>query len=510
MRQWLFRIMAGLLVLGIILSPSLFLPEVEGMPLGAVVTPNTVLDDFDAIGGFDGNCSLREALYTINTDSDYGGCVSSGTWGKDTVYLLHDIYQLTIPGTGSEDQGVSGDLDIYPYSPGGSPLSQMSPLAGVPDIRIQGSDEGSDINGNSIDRVLQVHSGVSAAITNVFIYNGYPYDTPTPMGGGVCVFGTLTISNSVIYGNTTRVGGDGGAIYNSGTLTLDHVIVRNNWTGNRVSASSSGAGGGIYNGGDLYATDVYITENNTGNNTGTGPTGIAGGLYNLGTATLNRVTVSDNYCGNANAGGGGRGGGIYNGGTLNLNSSTISGNRSGGSGLSGGNFDGGMGGGIFNGYAAAAINLVDTTVAFNSTGNSSGTAYSIGGGIGNAGGSVIMRNTILASNEADYSPECANTIISDGYNLVKDNSGCTITGIPDTIIDQDPMLAPLADVGGTGWMHPLYHGSPAIDAGPNTCIYIDQRHLGRPKDGNGDGSATCDIGAYEAYIWRFLPMILKP
>ena len=131
------------------------------------------------------------------------------------------------------------------------------------------------------------------------------------------------------------------------------------------------------------------------------------------------------------------------------------------------------------------------------------TATATAGGLGNAGGSVTMKNTILANNVSDYSPDCANGFISDGFNLVLDDSGCTITGILDTIIGQDPMLAPLVDVGGISWAHPLYRNSPGIDDGPSSCIYVDQRQLGRPKDGNMDGIHTCDIGAYEAYICIF-------
>jgi len=46
----------------------------------------------------------------------------------------------------------------------------------------------------------------------------------------------------------------------------------------------------------------------------------------------------------------------------------------------------------------------------------------------------------------------------------------------------------------------LVTGSPAIDAVNNgTCPppATDQRGIGRPQDGNGDGDPACDIGAYE-------------
>jgi hypothetical protein len=45
----------------------------------------------------------------------------------------------------------------------------------------------------------------------------------------------------------------------------------------------------------------------------------------------------------------------------------------------------------------------------------------------------------------------------------------------------------------------LLPGSPAIDAGDNpTCEALDLYGVSRPQDGNGDGTATCDIGPYEA------------
>jgi len=56
----------------------------------------------------------------------------------------------------------------------------------------------------------------------------------------------------------------------------------------------------------------------------------------------------------------------------------------------------------------------------------------------------------------------------------------------------------LQDNGGPTETHALLPGSPAIDAGDNTaCPATDQRGWARPADGDGDGTAVCDIGAVE-------------
>jgi hypothetical protein len=60
------------------------------------------------------------------------------------------------------------------------------------------------------------------------------------------------------------------------------------------------------------------------------------------------------------------------------------------------------------------------------------------------------------------------------------------------------MLGPLADNGGPTETHALLAGSPAIDAGLNApCPGTDQRGVARPQDGDEDGDAVCDSGAYE-------------
>jgi hypothetical protein len=63
---------------------------------------------------------------------------------------------------------------------------------------------------------------------------------------------------------------------------------------------------------------------------------------------------------------------------------------------------------------------------------------------------------------------------------------------PDTIA-ADPLLAPLADNGGTTKTHALGAGSPALDRGLSGTWDWDQRGTGFPRVLNG----FADIGAYE-------------
>ena len=75
---------------------------------------------------------------------------------------------------------------------------------------------------------------------------------------------------------------------------------------------------------------------------------------------------------------------------------------------------------------------------------------------------------------------------------------------------QDPLLT--EPFTGTTYGMMLSPSSPAIDAGTNAvCPATDYRGFPRPVDGNGDGTAICDMGAYEfgASKRLYLPLILK-
>ena len=113
--------------------------------------------------------------------------------------------------------------------------------------------------------------------------------------------------------------------------------------------------------------------------------------------------------------------------------------------------------------------------------------------------SITLRDSILANSGGGEDPDCSGGLSSVGHNLIENASLCGVLDDTD-LTDQDALLMGLADNGGLTRTQAPTSGSPAIDAGSGSCPAFDQRGVSRPADGDGDGTAACDIGAYELLI----------
>ena len=134
------------------------------------------------------------------------------------------------------------------------------------------------------------------------------------------------------------------------------------------------------------------------------------------------------------------------------------------------------------------------------------------------GGTLTLARTLVAGNTAPTGPEIHNsytTVLDNNHNLFGVNGTAGVEGFSPGATDVVPPAGvQLADIldptlafhGGLTQTHALVPGSPAIDAGGAVCtdansdpLLTDQRGRPRVVDGDGDGTAACDIGAFEFF-----------
>lgn len=393
--------------------------------------------------------SLAGNTITVNSVAD----VTNGTDGLCTLReAIAAANTDTASGLAMGECVAGSGEDIISFTTSGT----ITLLTALPDLSTSISINGPGAN------LLTVQRSTATGTPNFRIFN-------------VSSSITATISGLTISGGRSNLSGAG--VSNGGTLTLARVTITNN-----TAELGLGHGGGVSNTGDLTLTHSTVSGN-------TGGVG-GGGISNSNLITIMNSTIVGNLAGST-----GPGGGLYNsGGIATVTNSTFSANTT--------NTNGG---GVFN--TGGTVILTNTTVTNNATTN--GTC---GGVVGSSG--TRVKNTIIANN---LNSDVFGTIESQDYNLIENTAGATFTGTTThNITGVDPLVGPLANNGGPTLVHALLPGSPAINAGSNANLPadtfdldgdsntteplpFDQRGTGfnRTADGNGEGTATVDIGAFE-------------
>jgi hypothetical protein len=298
-----------------------------------------------------------------------------------------------------------------------------------------------------------IDSGARATLRGLTIQDG---NAGSGSGGGIDNFGTTTMEDCTLLGNTA--GDSGGAIANEqgGILTV---------IGSTLSGNSAASGGGIDSDGTATIANTIFSAN-----TATGSNGVGGAILSAGTLTLMDSVLAGNSAGDAGGGIDGKGtttvtactiedntasyvaGGINNVGTMTVTNSTLTGNYA------------YLGGGIYNGDYYGASGILTLT---NDTITSNFAAYGGGGGIYMANGSnsttgpskLTLLNTLVAGNFASgnsndplsnhvlpFGPDIQvhSGIVTGSNTLIGDGQG--LTGIANADVHHNHIGMPSAPI----------------------------------------------------------------
>ncbi len=478
------------------------------------------------------------------------GAQTITTWVSNTSAFGPGSLLAAIQGLQPGYAGLQEIRFNFPVSnpPGASNVIFLNqPMPGIvgPNVRINGVDIAAGViidgNGHQPFTVAATSTTQFLELRFLTVRRGGSIDN----GGCVAVRRAATeltlnwvqVLDCSVYLQSAATAARGGAVYAAGPLFVLDSVLRGNQILSEAAvpvASSNAIGGAIYKEGahslsiqrSLFQNNRVYLNNSLGSLCNSGHGGALGlNLPGSGfTATIIDSSFIDNGtpCRNPTvnfdlAGQGDGGALVYFG--NGANQLQLLNNYFGGN-------NGRVGGGV---GVIQALNTV--VIASNNTfyANSASTA---GGGLAleNCCSASLSHNTFSdniaqASGQASQlwlsvfalpalnhnlingaSPACNSSLAASqngvaGFNLyhggsclIANDSGSGLVGYMFWL------AAPALNGGLAPSMHPAY-GSPAIDAGnPAGCANYDARYVIRPVDGDGDGSARCDIGAIESTV----------
>ncbi|MGH7962787.1 MAG: choice-of-anchor Q domain-containing protein, partial [Candidatus Binatia bacterium] len=264
--------------------------------------------------------------------------------------------------------------------------------------------------------------------------------SPAHKGGAVLNYGSLTLTNSTISGNSASSGG-GGILHQGSQLTIENSTIAGN---------SAPNGGGIEQFG--YPSSCTVTNSTISGNTAE----LGGGFLALSGQVLSftNSTITNN--------------------TAILDPSTPGSS------------------GSFGGIVAAGIDLaLHRTIISGNLATNPGTSREI----------YLTASVELTADEFNIFGIDGDAGVNFPVQTTDSDMDGKVDIVPPAGVLIGDLLASLTDNGGPTQTYALVEGSLAVDGVLfGSCPATDQRGVMRPIDGDGDTVARCDIGAFEVEI----------
>ena len=437
---------SAILLLVFLAFPSVVFP--------AVFTVDTTNDVNDVVPGdgicadLFGQCGLRTAVEETNALA-----------GEDTVFLPRStIYTLLFGNQLSITDSVT--------------LSIASPA-----IPAKSVFELPQINGSDLGRVFDVKNATNVTFFGVYIRNGdvTQNNLGDQSGGGIRVDNVTNFNllNSVVYSNRALDGG-GIDLRNVSNVLINLSDISYNENVNTLGKSGIAIKHSQINAGTIKIQNSSIHHNEINN---TLPQGCSAAVHKApesGDMFIFNTSISDN-------------------GQAAFPNNCVDGVFAQSSSI----------------FQTSDLFLINTNILNNS---------GVGIGFLDSGtvitGTLFVRNSIAADNAMG---DCDSSMIglinfgdaSGGHNITSDSS-CSLPAISGNMENTAPLLSAAKSIFPVVNFLFIYYeplaNSPAIDQGsalpvnvgnPNACQQFDQLLRVRPLDGDGNGSAICDIGAVE-------------